>query len=149
MLLVISNSTDVDEYIKDNHYLKSAPAGAKLRIWIKNDKGKVIGAMMWGRPTARTYDHDRILELTRMFMIDDTEHCAESKALGMARKLIRKKLPQVKGLITYASTGEGHIGTIYEADGWFAVGMTEGKAWNKPDRLNKDVSKKIRWVRSV
>ena len=149
MKLEINHSMDIDIWIAKHHYLHSVPAGAKLRLWIKDDGNNIIGAMMWGRPTARTYDQDRILELTRMYLIDDTEPFAESKALGMARKLIRKELPQVKGLISYSSTGEHHKGTIYEADGWFAVGTTEAKAWNKKDRANIDISKKIRWVRSA
>jgi hypothetical protein len=117
MKLEVSHKTDVDKYIIEHHYLHSAPAGARLRLWVKDDDGKTVGAMMWGRPTARTYDIIRIMELTRLYLVSDTEHCAESKALGMARKHIRKNFPDVKGLITYASSGEGHKGTIYEADG--------------------------------
>lgn len=149
MKLEESHTKELDNWIAERHYLHSTPAGAKLRLWIKDDDNNIIGAMMWGRPTARTYDGERILELTRMYMIDDTESFAESKALGMARKFIRKQLPQVKGLLAYSSTGEQHKGTIYEADGWFAIGMTEAKAWNKDGRKNIDISKKIRWVRTA
>lgn len=149
MRLEVSHSTELDRYIIQNHYLHSAPAGAKLRLWVKDDNDCIIGAMMWGRPTARTYNYNRILELTRLYMVDNTEPYAESKALGMARKHIRKHLPEIKGLITYASTGEGHQGTIYEADGWFAVGKTVSRGWNKEGRKNIDTSHKIRWVRSA
>lgn len=149
MKLEECHSKELDRYITEHHYLHSVPAGAILRLWVKDDEGNIIGAMMWGRPTARTYDQKKMLELTRLYMVDDTEPCAESKALGMARKYIRKRLPQVKGLISYSSTGEQHKGTIYEADGWFAVGTTEAKAWNKEGRANIDTSKKIRWVRSA
>ena len=142
------HTKEVDRYIAEHHYLQSVPAGAKLRLWIKDDEGNIIGAMMWGRPTARTYDFTRILELTRLYMIDETEQNAE-QSFGMARKHIRKHLPEIKGLISYSSTGENHKGTIYEADGWFAVGTTEAKKWNKEGRANVDISKKIRWVRSV
>ncbi len=148
MRLEICRTIAVDKYIIENHYLHSAPAGAKLRLWVKDDVGETIGAMMWGRPTARTYDQNRLLELTRMYMVDGTEKNVESKALGMARKLIRSQFPQVKGLIAYSSTGEEHKGTIYLADGWFAIGMTEAKAWNKTGRANIDTSKKIRYVRN-
>lgn len=149
MRLELSHSTDVDKYIIANHYLHSAPAGAKLRFWVLDDSGNIIGAMMWGRPTARTYDYNRIMELTRLYMIDDTEPCAESKAIAMARKYIRKHMPDIKGLISYSSTGEGHQGTIYLADGWFAVGQTKSGSWTKEGRKNIDTSAKIRWVRSV
>lgn len=105
---------------------------------------------MWGRPTARAYDQRRIMELTRFYLVDDvSEHCVASKALSMARKYIRKHYPEVKGLISYASNEQGHIGTIYIADNWFALGTTRGGSWSKPGRKNIDTSKKLRYVRSV
>lgn len=144
------NTTDVDRYIAARHYLGTTPAGARLRFWICDDNGDVIGAMMWGRPTSRAYDQQKILELTRFCLAEDaTEHCAASKALALARKYIRKHCPDVKGLISYASTGQQHEGTIYMADNWFAVGTTSGGSWSKPGRKNIDTSKKIRFVRSV
>ncbi len=107
--------------------------------------------MMWGRPNARKLDQEHLLELTRMYMIDDTEDYAESKALGLARKYIRKNLPQIKGLVAYSSTGQRHEGTIYKADNWFELGRNKvsKKGWsNREGRGNRDVSEKIRWVRS-
>ena len=149
MRLRVSSSTDVDKYIAGHHYLHSTPAGARVRLWVVDDKDVIIGAMMWGRPTARTYNPKRILELTRLYMVDNTAPFVESKAIAMARKYIRKHLPEIKGLISYSSEGEGHRGTVYEADGWFAVGTTKARAWNRAGRRNIDTSKKTRWVRSV
>ncbi len=107
---------------------------------------------MWGRPTSRHIDQKRILELTRMCFIDDTERFVESKALAMARKCIRKHFPEVKGCIAYSSTGQGHDGVIYQADNWFQLGITKGASWNnnvRKGRKDIDTSDKIRWVRSV
>ncbi|ARF70787.1 hypothetical protein B7C51_25290 (plasmid) [Paenibacillus larvae subsp. pulvifaciens] len=44
----VSRSTELDRWIAERHYLKSTPAGAKLRLWILDDQGNRIGAMMWG-----------------------------------------------------------------------------------------------------
>jgi hypothetical protein len=107
--------------------------------------------MMWGRPTSRHYDQNGILELTRMFFVDDTEPYAESKALAMSRKHIRKHYPEVKGLLAYSSTGQGHEGTIYAADNWFRIGKTDGGKWSGKDRENRkniDISGKWRWART-
>ncbi|PYI57046.1 hypothetical protein DLM86_00940 [Paenibacillus flagellatus] len=107
--------------------------------------------MMWGRPTARTIDQDSMLELTRMYLIDGTEPFAESKALALARKHIRKHMPGIKGLVSYSSTGQGHEGTIYKADGWFPIGKTRKRreGWSsRPDRADRDLAQKVRWVRS-
>lgn len=149
MLLKECHDTSLDKWIIERHYLHSAPAGAKLRLWVCDDTGKIIGAMMWGRPTARTYNSNIILELTRLCLVDDTEHCAESKAIAMARKYIRKHIPEIKGLLSYSSTKENHRGTVYLADNWFPVGQTRASSWNKDGRKNIDTSHKTRWVRSV
>ncbi|MNI45225.1 hypothetical protein D3C76_224520 [compost metagenome] len=127
MRVEVTTSTELDRWISDHHYLHSTPAGARLRLWIMDGNGDRIGAMMWGRPTARSLDRENLLELTRMYLIDDTEPFAESKALSMARKYIRKHYPQIKGLLAYSSTGEGHAGTVYLADGWFPFGSHLGR----------------------
>lgn len=144
-------STELDRWISERHYLKSVPAGARLRLWIIDDYSQRIGAMMWGRPTARSLNQESLLELTRMYLIDETEPFAESRALALARKHIRKHLPTINGLLAYSSTGEGHEGTIYRADGWFALGLTKKRTagWTtRANREDRDLSQKIRFVRT-
>ncbi|MBA9088852.1 hypothetical protein FHR92_005399 [Fontibacillus solani] len=151
MRIEVTTSTELDRWVSERHYLQSSPAGARLRLWIIDSNGDRIGAMMWGRPTARSLDSVNLLELTRMYLIDDTEPFAESKALSMARKYIRKHYPQIKGLLAYSSTGEGHAGTVYLADGWFPFGYTKQRkqGWsNRDQRTDRDNSRKIRWLRS-
>lgn len=85
-----------------------------------------------------------------MFFIEDTDRFVESKSLGMARKHIRKHMPEIKGLVAYASTGQAHDGTVYEADNWFPFGNATGHKWSreKRERADRDSSTKIRWLRS-
>lgn len=150
MLLQQVRSTEIDKWIKERHYLHSTPAGAVLRLeFIEN--GERIGAMMWGRPVSPKIDQEHTLELTRMYFVDDTEHCVESKALAMARKYIRKHLPHITGLIAYSSTAEHHKGTIYLADGWFKISETrspQGSWANRAGRQDRDLSVKIKFGRT-
>lgn len=148
--LEILHDESIDAWIAERHYLKSTPCGARIRMAFKNRCNEIIGAMMWNRPTARRLDQWKLLELTRMYFIDDTEPFIESHCLGLARKFIRKHYPQVKGLIAYSSTGQQHEGTIYEADGWFQLGVTKNPpSWEtREGRKDRDMSDKIRWVRS-
>ena len=150
MILQQVHSTELDRWIAERHYLHSAPAGAILRLeFLENDNR--IGAMMWGRPTSPKIDQQHILQLTRMYFVDNTERYSESKALAMARKYIRKHYPHIQGLITYASTGEGHEGVIYKADNWFQIGRTTAKkqGWSiRPGRKDRDLCEKIRYVRT-
>lgn len=120
--LYVEHDTTVDNWIREYHYLHSVPAGAILRFCFKNASEEILGCMMWGRPTSRKINQKNILELTRMYFVDDTEAFIESKCLSMARKYIRKHCPNVKGLIAYSSTGAGHEGIVYQADNWYALG---------------------------
>lgn len=148
--LYIEHDKTVDQWLIERHYLHCVPAGAVFRMCFKDDAGRVVGCMMWGRPTSRKIDQERILELTRMHFIDDTPPFIESHCLAMARKYIRKHNNRIKGIIAYSSTGAGHEGTVYEADGWFELGSGRGGgSWeSRENRTNRDLSKKIRWVRS-
>lgn len=131
--------------------MASTPAGAVIRMEFLDDAGRRIGAMMWGRPVSPKVDQKHTLELTRMYFVEDTEHCAESKALGMARKYIRKHYPHIRGLIAYCSTAEQHEGIIYQADGWFLVSKSDslkGSWENRPGRTNRDLSQKLKYARS-
>lgn len=131
--------------------MASTPAGAVIRMEFLDDAGRRIGAMMWGRPVSPKVDQKHTLELTRMYFVDDTEHCVESKALAMARKHIRKHYPHIRGLIAYCSTAEQHEGTIYQADGWFLISKSESPkgSWeNRPGRTNRDLSQKLKFARS-
>ena len=147
--VVEAHDTQVDEWIAARHYLGYAPPGARLRLWVLQGD-RIIGAMMWGRPSARHLDQRHILELTRMVFVDDTEPFVESRALALARAYIRRHFPEVKGLVAYSSTAMGHEGTVYQADGWFCVGRTEGGKWSNRTRQRRDAdpSPKLKWVRS-
>ena len=148
MKINIVHSKELDKWIAEHHYLHSAPAGAIIRMEIQDDTSQRIGGMMWGRNPSQKQDQRNVLCLTRMYCVDDTEPYTESRALAMARKYIRKHYPQIKGLVAYSSTGAGHEGTIYQADGWFEVSRTSGGKDCRAGRKNIDVSPKIKWCRT-
>lgn len=149
MKLNIVHSTEIDEYIRENHYLHTTPAGAVLRMEFLNDDGYRVGAMLWGRNPSPKQEQREVLCLTRMYFQDDTEPYIESRALAMARKYIRKHFPEVKGVVSYASIGEGHVGTVYKADGWFEVSRSKANSRDYREcRKNIDTSAKIKFVRT-
>lgn len=150
MRIEILHTKQLDEWIANRHYLHTTPAGARIRMAFYIGK-MMVGAMMWGRPTARYIDNDSVMELTRCVFIDEAPKNTESAALAMARKYIRMHFPEIRAVLAYSSTGQGHEGTIYKADGWFITSITQGgKGWeSREKRTVIDQSKKIRWMRSV
>ena len=144
------HATELDAWIAERHYLGNVPAGAVLRLEFLDEAGQRIGAMLWGRSTSPKLDQRKLLQLTRI-VFEGEIHCRCSRALSMARKYIRKNLPDIKGLITYASSAQEHKGMVYLADGWFPIGQTvvNGKGWeNRAGRENRDMGVKLRFARS-
>lgn len=141
----------------EKHYSGCTPPGCVCGLEVM-ERAQRIGALILGRPGAPAfngtgYDVDRLLELTRMYMVDDTERNAESKALAMMRKHVRMWYPKVGLLVAYSDPSEGHEGTIYEADGWTKFGMTGDRAnstgWNsRPGRKPTRNASKQRWLRT-
>ena len=149
MKLHICHDREIDEWIRQNHYLHSTPAGAVISMEFLDDSDRRIGAMMWGRNPSPKQDQLHQLCLSRMYFVDDTERFCESKALAMARRYIRKNHPTIKGLSAYSSLGEGHTGICYQADGWFEVSRVRaGSRDFRAGRKNIDTSEKIKWCRS-
>ncbi len=146
-----SEAREVLAWIKERHYLKSTPPGFVVVIEFLDGKHR-IGAMQLGRPSASSLDQDRILELNRMYFIDDAPKNTESHALSMMRRFVRTWYPNIRLLLAYADPAQGHRGTIYEADGWAMFGKTshkKGYGWrSRPDRSADPVTPKVRWVRT-
>ena len=169
MELHISHSTQTDRWIAAHHYLGCTPAGAVVRMefyidaeaiqtlagdphaLISNNEKYLVGAMLWGRPTSRKIDQRTILELTRCVFLDFMPKNTESAALAKARAWIRKNMPEIKGVLAYASTSEKHRGTIYLADGWFKISETHSPqaSWEtRPGRRDRDPGVKYKFGRS-
>jgi len=146
-----SEARSTSKWISLHHYLESCPPGF-VQVLEFTEGRELVGAMLLGRPAARQYDPDKILQLHRMYFIDDTQHCAESHGLALMRRHIRVWLPQIKLLLSYSDPSVGHEGTVYQADGWAPLGMTDekwGYGWNSREgRRDQRVSKKLRWVRT-
>lgn len=146
-----SEAGEFDAWIASNHYRECAPAGAVLRLEFLEGSERV-GGMMWGRPEARLLDEDatHILENTRTFF-NPQAGGFRSENLASARKFIRKWFPQIRLVLAYADPEEGHVGTVYLADGWASFGKTtpKEKGWmNREGRKDECGHSKRRFVRT-
>ena len=146
-----SESRAVSAWIAERHYTQSCPPGF---VWAVEFllQGRRVGAALLGRPTARQYDADKVLELTRLVFEDATPPFVESRGLALLRRQVRVWLPGVRLLLAYSDPEQGHEGLIYQADGWCPFGKTDG-AWgygwaSRSGRRDQRVSKKARWVRT-
>lgn len=139
------------EWIKERHYARRTPPGYIVALEFSMGRD-LVGAMLLGRPGPRAIDQDRVVELTRMYFIDEAPKNTESRALAMMRRYVRTWLTGVRLLLAYSDPAAGHTGMVYEADGWCPFGMTThktGYGWrSRPNRSDDPVTPKQRWVRT-
>ncbi|MBC7106845.1 MAG: hypothetical protein H5T97_13010 [Firmicutes bacterium] len=120
-------------FVERFHYLGYAPWGARISLGVWHGD-RLVGVMLFGRPSARLEDQRGTLELTRMVLLDECPRNSESRALGLAARWIRRRMPEIRRLISYADPARGHKGTVYLAAGWRFVGRTSGGRWSCPSR---------------
>lgn len=76
---------------------------------------------IWSQPIVRSVADGVTLELRRMAIGDDAPANTASRMLGVMRRLVKKKWPQLTRLVSYQAV-DVHRGTIYKAAGWAPVG---------------------------
>ena len=98
--------------------------------------------------------HGQVLELVRMAL--NGKQSSTSKALSLSLKLLKKKAPSVKLIVSYADKGQNHVGTIYQATNWIYETQSESSTieylingvWTHSRSAN-EIIKKRRLNRSI
>lgn len=88
-----------------------------LAVWGYGVLPQATPKKLFGEGNAKEY-----LELNRFFVVDGAPKNSPSQFLNISAKLIKKHLPSVKWLYTYAAGFQGLVGTIYKAAGYEYIG---------------------------
>jgi hypothetical protein len=104
------------------HYAKSIPVNV-FGYSVFNSKNEWCGVILYGTGANNNIAHQyslkqgNVIELVRMALNGKQE--STSKALSISMKLIKKDIPLVKLLVSYADKDQNHIGIIYQATNWY------------------------------
>lgn len=93
---------------------------------------KLIGCAIYGFPVGAKaatsicegLSKDNALELTRLFVHDGYGSNIESYALGQTFKWFKENDTEIKLLLSYADSGQEHLGKIYQATNWIYQGVS-------------------------
>lgn len=113
-------------YLGDQGFISQINFGA---YW----EGILEGAISFGPPNATDLEgywtretQGQWWEIKRLVLSPKCPRNSESRFIAITSKMMRKK-HLVKGIVTYADDGQGHVGTIYKASGFKSLGMTAAK----------------------
>ncbi len=128
------SAQEANELVRRVHYSGKVTQNSQLHIGVFYN-GKLEGAMQFGpsldkrkiQGLVKNTEWHEFIELNRMAFTDVLPRNSESRALGIAMKLLRKYAPQVKWVVTFADGTQCGDGTIYRAAGFVLTGIKENK----------------------
>lgn len=116
-------------FIERNHYSHSIN-GVKITQCFKvTHAGELVGAVLFGQLSTTAWrrfgeTESEVLELRRLVLVDEAERNSESRVIGFCLRWIKKNLPEVRVIVSYADPMHGHSGVIYKASNFKHDGMT-------------------------
>ena len=105
----------IKEMFLVHHYLKSMPACILACYLLENCKNffeKYGGAVF---SIGRIQYDKKFLEFSRLWITDDLGKNTESWFVSRCLKILEKKFPEYKGVVTWADPKQGHTGALYKA----------------------------------
>jgi len=116
--------------IKKIHYSGKIVNNSRLHLGVFLN-GKLEGAMQFGvsidiRKTSKLVDGtlwNDFMELNRMAFSEALPKYSESRAIGFAMRLIKKRYNNIKWIISFSDGAQCGDGTIYRASGFCLTGI--------------------------
>lgn len=111
------------------HYSRQMPKCklVKIGVW---EQGRFSGCIIFGlganRHLASPFGlmSTEVAELVRVALGPGRKHPI-SKCVAVSLRILHRHSPGLKLVVSYADSGRGHVGTIYQAGGWLYLGTSE------------------------
>lgn len=125
------DSKTAKEYIRKNHYSHGCHNGPSPCYGLF-DGEDLIGVLMFATPCSENVRSsifgpeykDWVTELHRLHILDITPKNTESWFISRCLKMLKKDKPNIKAVISFSDSTEGHDGTIYKATNAYRIGAT-------------------------
>lgn len=130
---------DALEMIQKYHYSNTLPKLNKyfLGFFLEEELAGVV-TLGWGTRPRHTIqrmfpslDTKDYLEIGRMCMKDEMPRNSESQMLSQLVKWMKKNLPEIKVLFTWADGMVGKVGYVYQASNFIYAGYSGGEMYMK------------------
>jgi hypothetical protein len=146
------DSKKANEFVKKHHYSWKVVNNSQLHFgvfinnvlgwvmsyWPSTDKSKLIWLIEWT-------ERNEFIELNRMAFSDILPKNSESRAIAMSIKLLKKKAPHLKWIVSFADGCQCWDGTIYRASGFELTNIWVNNTiiflWNWETTTNLSITK--------
>lgn len=136
---------EANELVGQEHRHHKPTVGHKFSIGVVKD-GKLVGAVIVGRPVARMTDFHTIAEVTRL-VTDGTRNACSILYAAAARAAQAMGYERIQTFVL-----DSEPATSLRAASWTFDGLTEGGQWKHtagPRRQDQPICPKQRWVKDL
>ena len=114
--------------VKQWHYLhRQAPCSYAFGMFDQMT-GELVGVVLYGKPAshwlcigiAGKEEAENVIELTRLWIKDDTPKNSESWFVGNTLKQVKHEI-----VVSFADISANHVGTIYQATNFLYTGLSD------------------------
>jgi hypothetical protein len=124
------SAKDAAALVRRVHYSGKVVQNSQLHLGVFLD-GRLEGAMQFGpsldkrkiQGLVRDTGWNGFIELNRMAFSDRLPRNSESRALGVAFRLIKKHYPHIEWIVSFSDATQCGDGTIYRASGFALTGL--------------------------
>lgn len=138
---------EANELVSKWHRHHKSVQGHRFSLGVVDGEGVLHGAVIVGRPVARSHDPSSVAEVTRLVTDGTSNAC--SFLYGAAARVAREM--GFKRIQTYILVEE--LGTSLRASGWVHDRTTSGDTWTRAGRPNRrqdqPTGPKQRWRREL
>ena len=135
------------EFIVNHHYAGSCPPTVKC--FALEDNEVLIGVCIFSnvsRQSIKVPNCNKLLELSRLFILDGTPKNTESYFIGKCLKWLKKNT-DYEAIVSFADPTQGHQGTIYKATNFILLGKTAPN-YHYMTEFGQRIHKKQVWDRA-
>ena len=131
----VDYKTAMDIVVKYHYMHRTAPCSFAFGLYSKKEKDntslfsadKLIGVIVYGTPSSAPLrmgicgieEKNNVIELTRLWIEDNTPKNVESFLIGNTIPLVNKEI-----LVSFAEGDIGHLGIVYQATNWIYTGLS-------------------------
>jgi hypothetical protein len=142
---------DAKEFLYEFHYAQYGRSGKKS--YAARLGNKIVAVAKFSTvvrkevATCMNMNHASVLERFCINPAFQKKNVA-SHVLSRVAKMLHKDMPEIRCVVSFADTAQGHVGTIYKACGWKELGFTT-KSYEYVGKSGNVLNKKTLYGRAV
>ncbi len=120
---------EIRKFVETHHYSRSVNGVKIAQCFAVLHGGALVGAVIFGQLSTTAWKRfgeteAEVLELRRLVLLDAAGRNSESRVVGYCLRWIKRHMPVVSVVVSYADPAYGHLGTIYRASNFKYDGLT-------------------------